>query len=222
MGSGGTKEQRGALAVLCTGPAVPSHKINKSFGYMNPRIQSQKNLCILVYLLSTKMEVVESGRQEGALTLPLDHWGFCGAREWKIQSHSMVPERVPHAHSSQASAHKSSHTDTHMHGGNKYFPYQRSHSLITQAGPSKRGGIKCSFFQGWERAAGEGKSQTLSPFAGWRFVLEFFLEERVRGNQLFSICSRLPFQGEAKSSAVSLKQNPMIVFRYFRGGRDRV
>lgn len=160
MGNREAKEQRGTLTTLGSSFHRPgcspslSYKINKSFGYMSPRTQSQ-NLCILVYLLSTKMEEVETGRQEGALTLPLDHWGFWGAREWKILSHSVVPERVPHAHSSQASAHESSHTDTHMHGGNKYFPYQRSPSLIPQVGPSKRGGIKCSVFQGWERAAGE-------------------------------------------------------------------
>ena len=170
---------------------------------MSPRTQSQ-NLCILVYLLFTKMEVVErSGRQEGALTLsPLEDFGVPGNGKsyptlWSLKEfHISIPHRPVHTNP---------HTQTHMHGGNKYFPYQRSPSLIPQVG-SKRGGVKCSVFQGWGRAAGERKGLTLSPFAGWKFISEFLLEERVRGNHLFLSKLQATFsQVEAESGAVSLK-----------------
>lgn len=162
VGNGGIKAQRSTLMALSSsffpGPAIhlsPSYRLNKALGYVSPRTQSH-NTCILVYLLSTKMEVVgRSGRLEGDLILPLDHWGFGVPRDGKYYP---TPDRPVHT---------SPHTDTHMHGGNKYFPYQSAPSLIPQVGSLQRGGVKCSVFQGFqERAAGERKGQTLSPFAG--------------------------------------------------------
>lgn len=53
--------------------------------------------------------------------------------------------------------------------------------------------------------------------------MEFFLELKVGGNQMFFYKLQAALsQIAAKSGALSLKQNPMIVFRYFVGGRDRV
>lgn len=138
----GTKAQRGTLATLGSSfqkvQLYPlSYKINKSLGYMSPRTQSQ-NLCILVYVLFTKMEVVErSGRQEGALTLsPLEDFGVPGNGKsyptlWSLKEfHISIPHRPVHTNP---------HTQTHMHGGNKYFPYQRSPSLIPQVGSLQKG-----------------------------------------------------------------------------------
>lgn len=133
---------------------------------------------------------------------------------WSLKEfHMPTPDRPVHTNP---------HTDTHMHGENKYFPYQSAPSLIPQVGSLQRGGAKCSVFRGWG-ATGESKDQILSPFAGWRLILGSSLEGRVTGNQLF-FCKPQPAlsQREAKSRAVSLKQNLVIVLRYFKGERDRV
>lgn len=129
------------------------------------------------------MEVVgRSGRLEGDLILPLDHWGFGVPRDGKYYP---TPDRPVHT---------SPHTDTHMHGGNKYFPYQSAPSLIPQVGSLQRGGVKCSVFQGFqERAAGERKGQTLSPFAGWRFILGGSCLEELGEISCFAIGPSHPF-----------------------------
>lgn len=131
----------------------------KSLGYMSPRTQVTAPVYTGLFIVHKDGVVVgRSGRQEGALTLPLDHWGLRGAREWKALSHSMVPERVPHAHSTQASAHKSSHTDTHMLGGNKYSPYQRCPSPDTSGGvPPEGEELSAQFFKGGKGLLGKGK-----------------------------------------------------------------
>lgn len=168
---------------------------------MSPRTQSQ-HPCILVYLLSTKMEVVgRSERQEGALSLPLDHWGLWGAREWKTLSHSMVPERVPHTHSTQASAHESSHTDTHMLGGNKYSLYQRSPSPDTSGGvPPKGEELSAQFFKGGKGLWGRERSDSASICWLEIHLGTFPRREGCEGNQLFFLLSsRLPFHRQRPS-----------------------
>lgn len=96
------------------------------------------------------------------------------------------------------------------------FRTKSAPSLIPQVGSLQRGGVKCSVFQGWEWAAGERKGQTVSPFAGWRFILAVFPRREGWGKSQATLS-----QMEAESGAASLKQNLMIVLRYFKGGGDR-
>lgn len=119
-----------------------------------------------------------------------------------------IPERPVHT---------SPHTDTHMHGGNKYFPYQSVPNLIPQVGSLQRGGVKCSVFQGWERAAGERKGRTLSLLAGWRFILEVFPGREGWGKSAVLLwASAALSQMVAKSGAMFLKKNLMTVLRETR------
>lgn len=144
--------------------------------------------------------VGRSGRQEGALTLPLDHWGLWGARERKALSHSMVPERVPHAHSTQASAHKSSHTDTHMLGGNKYSPYQRCPSPDTSGGvPPEGEELSAQFFKGGKGLLGKGKIRLCLHLLVGDPSWDFPRREGCGKSAVFLLSSRLPYHRQRPS-----------------------
>lgn len=54
------------------------------------------------------------------------------------------------------------------------FRTKSAPNLIPQVESLQRGGVKCSVFQGWGRAARERKGRTLSLLAGWRLILEVF------------------------------------------------
>lgn len=127
-------------------------------------------------LLSTKMEVRERGRQEGA-------YSPAGTRahrrsiigDFRVLGHCkfFCPQRSvkePHMPAPDVSMHTSPHIQTHTHGGNKYVPYQSAPSLTFQVGPLRKGGlVSAQFFQGCGGRTGEGKGQTLlSPFPGLR------------------------------------------------------
>lgn len=125
---------------------------------MSPRTQSQ-NPCILVYLLSTEMEVVErSGRQEGAPTLSsLGDFGVPGNGKsyptlWSLKElHMPTPHRPVHT---------SPHTQTHacMEAIN-IFRTKDSPSLIPQVGgvPPKGEELSAQFFKGRKGMLGKGK-----------------------------------------------------------------
>lgn len=177
---------------------------------MSPRTQSQ-NPCILVYLLSTKMEVVERcGRQEGAPTLStLGDFGVPGNGKAHPTLWSLKEFHMPTPH---RSVHTSPHTQTHtcMEAIN-IFRTKDSPSPIPQVGvPPKGEELSARFFKG-----GKGKARLCLHSLVGNFIMGFLLEERVGGNQLF-FCTlqAAPSQVEAKSGAVSLKQNLMIVLRY--------
>lgn len=138
------------------------------------------------------MEVVErSERQEGAQLshlitgdsgVPGD--GKSYPNLWSLKEFYMpTPDRPVHTNP---------HTDTHMHGGNKYFPYQSAPSLIPQVGSLQRGGAKCSVFQGKGGCWGKERSDSVS-ICWLEIHLGVLPRRELREISCFSIAPAYPF-----------------------------